>query len=194
VDGYSRFDWVNKELGVVVVFVIYDKETQRVPIKVWLQDQSALEPGCLEQAVHLASLPFVHHHVSLMPDTHQGYGMPIGGVIATKDVIIPNAVGVDIGCGMGFVTTNIQASLLKTIDTPSGKLGSAIVGCIMRNIPTGMNNNKTKQLCSTYELCAMQSLPSTEDNVLLEEFEEIPYQIKSLGGGRVFASIQFNRL
>ncbi len=35
-----------------------------------------------------------------MPDTHQGYGMPIGGVVAIKDYVIPNAVGVDIGCGM----------------------------------------------------------------------------------------------
>lgn len=41
-------------------------------------------------------LPFIFKQVCLMPDTHQGYGMPIGGVIATKNVVIPNAVGVDI--------------------------------------------------------------------------------------------------
>ena len=56
----------------------------------------------------LANLPFVYKWVALMPDTHQGYGMPIGGVIATEDIIIPNAVGVDIGCGMAFVETNIH--------------------------------------------------------------------------------------
>ena len=43
-----------------------------------------------------------------MPDSHHGYGMPIGGVMATKDVVIPNAVGVDIGCGMCAMKTNIR--------------------------------------------------------------------------------------
>jgi len=43
-----------------------------------------------------------------MPDTHQGYGMPIGGVMATNKVIIPNAVGVDIGCGMCAVKTSFN--------------------------------------------------------------------------------------
>ena len=43
-----------------------------------------------------------------MPDTHCGYGMPIGGVLATSNVIIPNAVGVDIGCGMVFSQSNLH--------------------------------------------------------------------------------------
>ena len=47
-----------------------------------------------------------------MPDTHAGKGMPIGGVIAAKDVIIPNAVGVDIGCGMVFTATNVKVCSL----------------------------------------------------------------------------------
>lgn len=73
-------------------------ETEKVPIFNWATE---LEEGALEQAKNLARLPFVHNHVALMPDCHQGYGMPIGGVLATKDVIIPNAVGVDIGCFEG---------------------------------------------------------------------------------------------
>ena len=72
------------------------------PIKLWLDD---LEDGAMRQANHLAQLPSLHKHVAIMPDSHQGYGMPIGGVIALKDVIIPNAVGVDIGCGMHAVKT-----------------------------------------------------------------------------------------
>ena len=79
--------------------------TEKKPIKLWLND---LEPGALEQAKHLAHLPFAFRHIALMPDAHQGYGMPIGAVLATEDVIIPNAVGVDIGCGMCAGQTSLQ--------------------------------------------------------------------------------------
>ena len=88
------------------MFVIYQKNMKK-PIRVWLENVEQIEESCLEQAYHLADLPFLHKWVCLMPDTHTGKGMPIGGVIATKDVIIPNAVGVDIGCGMNFVSTNL---------------------------------------------------------------------------------------
>ena len=66
--------------------------TENKPIKSWVTD---LEDGALVQAKNLSNLPFLFKHVALMPDCHQGYGMPIGGVIATENVIIPNAVGVN---------------------------------------------------------------------------------------------------
>ena len=84
------------------MFVISNENT-KVPIKMWLPDETHADELCLEQADHLANLPFIHKWVSLMPDTHAGMGMPIGGVIATTGVVIPNAVGVDIGCGMAFI-------------------------------------------------------------------------------------------
>ena len=71
------------------MFVHYTKELKK-PIKIWLEDRNAIDENCLEQAEHLAQLPFIHKWVCLMPDTHAGKGMPIGGVIATKGVIIPN--------------------------------------------------------------------------------------------------------
>ena len=55
-----------------------------------------------------------------MPDTHQGYGMPIGGVIACMRHIIPNAVGVDIGCGMNYVKTVIPIEVIKECKTSEG--------------------------------------------------------------------------
>ena len=64
--------------------------TEKKPIKMWLDD---IEDGALAQAKNLANLTFIYKHVAIMPDCHQGYGMPIGGVIATKGVVIPNAVG-----------------------------------------------------------------------------------------------------
>ena len=62
----------------------------KIPILSWCDD---LENGALEQAINLANHPVVVGHVVLLPDCHQGYGMPIGGVIACRNAVIPNAVG-----------------------------------------------------------------------------------------------------
>jgi len=84
--------------------------SERLPIKLWLND---VEHGAMEQAKNLANLIFAFKHIAIMPDCHQGYGMPIGGVLATQKVIIPNAVGVDIGCGMCAMKTNIIADSVR---------------------------------------------------------------------------------
>ena len=60
--------------------------SERIPIMLWLDD---IEDKALEQAKNLANFPFSFHHVAIMPDSHEGYGMPIGGVLASKEVIIP---------------------------------------------------------------------------------------------------------
>ena len=86
--------------------------TEKVHIKMWLDD---IEEGALRQAKNLANLPFTFHHVALMPDCHQGYGMPIGGVLATDNVVIPNAVGVDIGCGMRACKTSVKEIDLEKV-------------------------------------------------------------------------------
>jgi len=80
-------------------------DTERIPIKLWLDE---IDENTLQQAKNLANLPFAFKHISLMPDAHSGYGMPIGGVMAAEGVIVPNAVGVDIGCGMCAVKTNLK--------------------------------------------------------------------------------------
>ena len=79
-------------------------DSENIPIKLWLKKEQ-MDEGALQQARNLANLPFAFKHIAIMPDTHQGYGMPIGAVLATKGVIIPNAVGVDIGCGMCSLRT-----------------------------------------------------------------------------------------
>ncbi|MBP5509964.1 MAG: RtcB family protein [Kiritimatiellae bacterium] len=77
-----------------------------MPVKSWCEN---CEEGAVQQAVNLAHHPVLVHHVALMPDAHQGYGMPIGGVVAAKDAVIPAAVGVDIGCGMIATETDVPA-------------------------------------------------------------------------------------
>jgi len=104
--------------------------TEKIPIKLWLDD---IEEGALEQAKNLANLPFAFKWISIMPDTHQGYGMPIGGVMATKKVIVPNCVGVDIGCGMVAVKTS-----LTDINTDTLK---KIMGEIRKVVPVGFSHH-----------------------------------------------------
>ena len=77
-----------------------------IPVKSWCAN---CEEGAVKQAVNLAHHPALFHHVALMPDAHQGYGMPIGGVVAADNAVIPAAVGVDIGCGMIATETDIPA-------------------------------------------------------------------------------------
>lgn len=104
------------------MFEYYDSKKMLIPIKIWTQSIEDVEENCIEQAINLASLPFAVDHIALMPDTHAGKGMPIGGVIACKDVVIPNAVGVDIGCGMGFVQTDIPVKYLRETMTEAENL------------------------------------------------------------------------
>lgn len=82
---------------------------ERVPIKGWTKGVQ-VEDEALAQLKNLASLPFIHKHVAVMPDVHWGMGATVGSVIATKGAIIPAAVGVDIGCGMMALKTNLTAN------------------------------------------------------------------------------------
>lgn len=175
------------------MFTIFRPHEQKWPIKVWLENEGQMEGECLQQAKNLSNLPFLHQWVVLMPDTHPGYGMPIGGVIATENVIIPNAVGVDIGCGMNFIQTNIPVEQLMTINTPNGKLAQAMVGDILRNIPTGFEHHKTRQECRSVirfreEMSLDESLSMPQE--LVRELEDAHYQVGTLGSGNHFIELQ----
>ena len=165
-------------------------EKLRHPIKIWLENKEDLEESCLEQAIHLANLPFIHKWVALMPDTHTGKGMPIGGVIATEDVIIPNAVGVDIGCGMIFTPTNIKLSDVKEIMTGNGSLIQAIIGDILRNIPVGVNRHKTKQPSKVLDKALTEMRLYEKNQELVPLIEDAYYQVGTLGGGNHFIELQ----
>ena len=86
-------------------------ETGGAPIKAWTRGVS-IEDAARRQIENVARLPFIHKHVAVMPDVHWGMGATVGSVIPTVGAIIPAAVGVDIGCGMAAVRTNIMASEL----------------------------------------------------------------------------------
>jgi tRNA-splicing ligase RtcB (3'-phosphate/5'-hydroxy nucleic acid ligase) len=113
-----------------------------------------------------------------MPDCHEGFGMPIGGVLATLDAVIPNAVGVDIGCGMCAVKTS-----LSEISIPVLK---EIMSKIRNMIPLGFNHHQYKQ--------DIALMPSTNNlvsgGIVEQEFENARKQIGTLGGGNHFIEIQ----
>ena len=171
------------------MFVIFNENT-RFPIKIWLENEKQLEESCLEQAYHLSQLPFLHKWVCLMPDTHTGKGMPIGGVIAAKDVIIPNAVGVDIGCGMDFIPTNIHMGDVRQIQTGNGTLIQAIVGNIMRTIPLNMERYKMPQESAVLDLAKQELEKYEKERELLPLIEDGYFQVGSLGGGNHFIELQ----
>lgn len=168
---------------------VYSEKVRR-PIKIWLENKTDLEESCLEQAIHLANLPFIHKWVVLMPDTHTGKGMPIGGVIATENVIIPNAVGADIGCGMIFTPTNIKLSDVKEIMTGNGSFIQAIIGDILRNIPVGVNRHKTKENSDVLDKAMKEMALYAKNKELVPLIEDGYYQIGTLGGGNHFIELQ----
>lgn len=151
--------------------------TERIPIKIWTDN---IEDGALDQAKALANLPFTQKWVAIMPDTHQGYGMPIGGVIGTRGVVIPNAVGVDIGCGMKARKTNlthIDKEVLKKI-----------LNQIQRDIPTGFNHQRTPQPIPQKLQELIDSWEGAEE--LHKILEKAPIQMGTLGGGNHFIELQ----
>jgi tRNA-splicing ligase RtcB len=149
--------------------------TEKKPIKMWLSD---LEETALSQAKNLANLPFVFKHIAIMPDSHAGYGMPIGAVLATNGVIVPNAVGVDIGCGMCAVKTS-----LKDID----KLNlQKVVDKIMSLVPVGFNWHSESQDYTGF----MPKKPTKDLPVAYANYDKATLQIGTLGGGNHFIEIQ----
>jgi len=146
----------------------------RIPIKSWCED---VEGNAMYQAANLAKHPATVSHVALMPDCHAGYGMPIGGVIATRDVIIPNAVGVDIGCGMCAVKTDVAASDLATTDIKE------VMGDLRKVIPVGFKHHQDEQ-----EWVGFDRAPDIP--VIQQELQAARRQLGTLGGGNHFVELQ----
>jgi len=151
--------------------------SEKKPIKLWLDD---IEGNTLAQAQNIANLPFVFKHVAVMPDAHLGYGMPIGGVMASEEMVIPNAVGVDIGCGMCAVKTS-----LTSISTEKLKV---VLGGIRNTIPLGFKHHKKKQhrsLMPKVQGGRIEDLP-----LVSKEYSNARTQLGTLGGGNHFIEIQ----
>jgi tRNA-splicing ligase RtcB len=151
--------------------------SERIPIKLWLDD---IEDEALKQAINLANLPFAFRHVALMPDAHKGYGMCIGGVLATENVIIPNAVGKDIGCGMCAV----KLPLIQIGD----ELLKRVLAHIRETVPVGFNHHKYPQDQQLIPYIPIDDLHN--HRIIEKEFSSALKQLGTLGSGNHFIEIQ----
>lgn len=147
-------------------------------VKIWTND---VEKSAMRQIENLTTLPFLFHHLAIMPDVHAGKGMPIGGVLACDGAIVPNAVGVDIGCGMCAVKTNWKAS-----EIPQRVLRKGIMKGIRERIPLGMDHHKEKQdvrfLPEGHDIEKMTIVKARQESILRE--------VGTLGGGNHFIELQ----
>lgn len=149
----------------------------RVPVKVWTED---VDENSRQQLLNTASLPCVFKHVAAMPDVHFGMGATVGSVVATKEAVIPAAVGVDIGCGM------MAARLPFTADQLPDSL-KALRTEIEWSVPVGFNQHKNP-------------VKEAEEWAGFAGFKDIPEQLHSrgskalcqlgtLGGGNHFIEV-----
>lgn len=154
------------------------KVINNVIVKNWATE---LDEHGRQEVDNICKLPFIHHHLALMPDAHGGKGMPIGGVLATKGVVIPNAVGVDIGCGMCAVKTNVRVE-----EVTQEVLRKKILRGIRKQIPLGMAHHKQAHS----EEYMPQGFDTDSMTVVRRELTAAHKQVGTLGGGNHFIEIQ----
>lgn len=150
-------------------------EGMRVPLKNWADEAEA---GAIEQATNLTRLPFALHHVALMPDAHQGYGMPIGGVLFADKAVVPYAVGVDIGCGVALIETDMVRSDI-------GSELDRFLNQVARDVPVG-NGPQAQHKHSEGEPFTCE----TGSDILLNAVIAADTQLGTLGGGNHFLELQ----
>jgi tRNA-splicing ligase RtcB len=150
----------------------------RVPIKSWAVD---LDAGTVEQAKNLSNLPFAIDHVALMPDAHAGYGMPIGGVLFADRAVVPYAIGIDIGCGVALVETDLSVETLG-----AGGLKS-VLAQLARDVPVG-RESRPKPVDRDAALAEIGlPLPAS---VSAQWFDRAVNQLGTLGSGNHFLELQ----
>lgn len=151
-------------------------------IKIW---GGPMEDGALAQADDLARLPFVIDHVALMPDAHQGYGMPIGGVLFADKAVVPYAIGVDIGCGVILAQTDLRAGDLVREALPK------VAQQVLRDVPVGNGpgGNLTARLNEDFALNLM-GYAEMPHMVSWGAWNGALGQLGTLGGGNHFIEFQ----
>ncbi|MCX6639158.1 MAG: RtcB family protein [bacterium] len=160
------------------MIVLFDKKQQRIPLKIWTETLDQIDGEALKQAINLTKLPFAYKQVALMPDVHTGYGMPIGGVLAAEETIIPYAVGMDIGCGMHAALTSYTADQF-----PQERVRS-VLHKIKAAIPLGFQWHQQVQKGEVLDRMPLH-LP-----LFQEEEKRVRKQLGTLGGGNHFIELQ----
>jgi tRNA-splicing ligase RtcB len=143
-----------------------------------------IDDNTIEQARQTASMPFVAPHVALMPDAHSGRGAAVGTVIPTVGAVIPAAVGVDIGCGMGAIETRFTAADLDGRDLAD--LRAAVETAIP--LSPGNYNTSVGLEHTAQRIAELEDLAS-RNGVDLSHSPKWREQLGSLGGGNHFIEL-----
>jgi tRNA-splicing ligase RtcB len=156
--------------------------TERLPIRVWAEpsDLAGFDEA-IAQARNLANHPLARQFVCLMPDFHVGYGMPIGGVLATEGGVVPNAVGVDIGCGMIAARTAIEAASVSRDELQQLRLA------VHQRVPVGMKHHDRPQR-SDFIRTHRETIEGAV--TIREQMDAADKQIGTLGSGNHFIEVQ----
>lgn len=157
------------------MYKLNDKAITFIPVE-------NIEQEAKDQIENTSKMPFVFKHVAVMPDTHFGKGSTVGTVLPTKGAIIPAAVGVDIGCGMIAVKTNLKKEQL-------GDLHRIREG-IERRIPMSAGRFNTK-ISDTAQprIEKLEVLAKNEDLDKKFGTTNWRFQLGTLGGGNHFIEV-----
>ena len=158
---------------------------QRVPVKIWTHD---VDERSKEQLANIAGMPFIYHHIAVMPDVHLGIGATIGSVIATHKAIIPAAVGVDLGCGM------VAARLSITANDLDEKSLKKVFDQITRDVPVGRgqhDDNRVLVAAAKPFEAGLKNLTDRHPELLktFGKFSKWTNQMGTLGGGNHFIEV-----
>jgi len=163
----------------------YDLQFDMSPLVSYLPIEE-MENKTFKQFWNLRRLPFIYSHVAAMPDAHLGYGMPIGGVVATKGVIIPNAVGSDISCGVTFIRTSIPHQPLASQTEYLKK----VMELIRKAVPIGYNHHKEAYTGNLMPNPDNFLISGRKRSVCGRQHQAALKQIGTLGGGNHFIELQ----
>ncbi|MHA1595451.1 MAG: RtcB family protein [Candidatus Baldrarchaeia archaeon] len=191
------------------------KRGMRVPARIFADEillQKMREDLTLEQAANVACLPGIYKYSIVLPDGHQGYGFPIGGVAAfdaEEGVISPGGVGYDINCGVRLIRTNLSKEEVQ-------KVLPRLLEELFRNVPSGVGSTgklrlSTKELDEAlvggakwavergygwdedYKLCEEEgAMPGANPDLISPRAKERGRpQLGTLGSGNHFLEIQY---
>jgi len=150
-------------------------------VKSWIP-QDKIEESAIAQIANVTNLPFLFNHLAIMPDVHAGFGVTIGSVLATKDVVLPSAVGVDIGCGMAAVKTSLTGISIERL--------KEIMTLIRKKIPVGFNHHSKPQDENLMPYLDPNNLWPSSYPICSKERESALTQLGTLGSGNHFIELQ----
>jgi tRNA-splicing ligase RtcB len=165
-------------------------KTNRIDIRSWCPE---VEQSAIDQMIAIGNLPYVRE-ACLMPDGHWGMNCCIGGVVATQGVIVPSFVGMDVGCGMCALKTNIKREQITEV------IRHKLHAMISREIPVGFSHNTDKrrnELGNRYrheyeKILKESEIASYEDRPVVGWNKAFFSQVGTLGGGNHFIEIQYD--